>query len=379
MMQFRTIESMRGYAAWWVVAGHALKLTGGAWVLPEIAATFLQNGAMAVQTFMLISGFVIAHLLLSKGESYPRYITRRFFRLMPLFAITTIIAILLVPLYHYAFIENPFAYGKDMRLERFQSEADNWFAHTALHITLLHGVIPDTILKYASSAFLAPAWSLSLEWQFYLLAPFILLGMRHRRFLWVPILLIAVSIVSLSGVIGVWKYQSFLPIALPFFLWGMTSRLMFEERTPWTAISLSAISTAVYILLQPDIPFWQIITVAAIWIITVILCAHEASRLPFRHPVIDKLVYVIALNPVIAGFGRVSFSTYLAHIPVFTLIVGGFMAISGKVDRPSIALATLVAIIVTIPVSFVLYRYVEKPGIALGRRLATTDNLAPAV
>jgi len=44
-------------------------------------------------------------------------------------------------------------------------------SHLLAHLTLLHGALPHNILPASEYMFLAPAWSLSLEWQFYLIAP----------------------------------------------------------------------------------------------------------------------------------------------------------------------------------------------------------------
>lgn len=36
---------------------------------------------------------------------------------------------------------------------------------------MFHGAVPEVLVKDAPGAFLEPAWSISLEWQFYLVAP----------------------------------------------------------------------------------------------------------------------------------------------------------------------------------------------------------------
>ena len=44
-----------------------------------------------------------------------------------------------------------------------------WPWHFAAHVLLLQGLIPQSLLPYAYITLLGPAWSLSTEWQFYLL------------------------------------------------------------------------------------------------------------------------------------------------------------------------------------------------------------------
>ena len=56
--------------------------------------------------------------------------------------------------------------------------------HLLAHILLLQGVLPQGLLPYAYVTLLGPAWSLSTEWQFYLLigliAPRTAGGIRAR-------------------------------------------------------------------------------------------------------------------------------------------------------------------------------------------------------
>jgi peptidoglycan/LPS O-acetylase OafA/YrhL len=56
---------------------------------PEHVITF---SSPSVLVFVIVSGlFVITHVILQKQESYWPYITRRFFRIFPLFAVTCVI------------------------------------------------------------------------------------------------------------------------------------------------------------------------------------------------------------------------------------------------------------------------------------------------
>ena len=73
--------------AWWVIADHIFLATGARrYVLPQVA-DFIEHGNWAVQLFMIISGFVITHVILTRKETYQTYIIQRFFRLYPLYVV----------------------------------------------------------------------------------------------------------------------------------------------------------------------------------------------------------------------------------------------------------------------------------------------------
>jgi peptidoglycan/LPS O-acetylase OafA/YrhL len=47
--------------------------------------------------FVIISGFVITHVIVERPEPYLGYLTRRFMRIFPLFAITSVVISLVMP------------------------------------------------------------------------------------------------------------------------------------------------------------------------------------------------------------------------------------------------------------------------------------------
>lgn len=182
-INFRSIEGLRAWMAWWVVLGHALQLAGTPAWLNGFMAKNLLKADVAVHVFVILSGFVITHLLLSRTEPYSTYITRRFFRLAPVYFACCLFALAIAVFYREAYIELPYAETRDMRAEREALTQEHFGWHALAHLTMLHGAVPQSILRFAGTSILAPAWSLSLEWQFYLVAPF-LLSLASRGLAW---------------------------------------------------------------------------------------------------------------------------------------------------------------------------------------------------
>ncbi|RWR26057.1 acyltransferase [Sinirhodobacter populi] len=373
MRNFTTIESLRGWMAWWVVVGHALHLMGagpggGSGPLDNIPRplfSFLVSGDTGVRVFIIISGFVITHLLIGKQESYQNYLLRRFLRLAPIYLFCVLIALLITDLYRLAYVDNPLPVGREMRIERFGQEQENFWTHLLLHLTLLHSVVPDTLLPYASTAFLAPAWSLSLEWQFYLIAPMLIAVVLRSGMaaFWLAVALVAIKF-GLHHSSLHWQYEGFFFLAGDLFMIGILSR-MAVERIRQGGSGVGYMLLIVVLLLQVDIK------AALIWTFFFALTLCEIGFIPVRSKSVAWLHRILALNPVMSSLGRWSYSTYLIHIPLFSILVGAYVGYVGtdKVSQLMVAIILVASMPLLVLISALLYNFIEKPPIGLGKRI----------
>ena len=107
------IEGLRAYLALWVVVTHVMFFSSAAFQGLNPAGALrglvrlLESGPLAVQVFMIISGFVITVLLDKRRENYAQFIVRRFFRLYPVYLL--LIAVNLVA---YAWRWDTFAHSQ---------------------------------------------------------------------------------------------------------------------------------------------------------------------------------------------------------------------------------------------------------------------------
>jgi peptidoglycan/LPS O-acetylase OafA/YrhL len=353
--------------AWWVVFGHAIHLAGAPTWLSQKVTNILVQGDVAVNVFIILSGFVITHLLLTKHERYLPYITRRFFRVFPVYVFCLILALVSIEAYKFAYIELPYAEHASMRLERIMETNANFGWHLAAHLTMLHGVIPNNVMPYAGTSILAPAWSLSLEWQFYLLAPLLvgLMSRRLRSYIVVCMVLAFIYVVAKIFLDQYYQYSEFIAIALPFFVLGISSRLVLNHFNAWTAIGLLLMIFAASFK-------WKIESL--IWLVWCFFMLNECGAFKEKQmQVISFFQRMIGGNSVLSALGTWSYSTYLVHIPVFSVCVHflvGSQFLNEDPSRLNVQLAVLGAIVLLAPISWLMYKFIEKPGIRLGAKLA---------
>lgn len=358
-------DGLRGYMAWWVVSAHALQLCG----VRDSWATLLMHGAAAVNVFVCLSGFVITHLLLEKREPYGAYLTRRAFRIFPIYWFALLVSVLLAGTYEVTYRGAWIAHQDDL-IARADSIRQNFATHVLLHLPLAHGLIPDTWLPHSSDALLGPAWSLSLEWQFYIVAPLLVLGLtRSVRIFFGTLIGLGVAWWFFKKISPLqWNYPAFLPLSLHFFAIGMLSRVF-----------LPAISRAVAWLL-PTAAIAAAVAPRSVWleltIWIVFLCAAAAQLREARGQssgigFLAGPLGALASNRLIRKLGECSYSTYLIHVPLLSL--SGWMAsrIAEDWTQPLCVSSTVVALVLLIPISALLYRYLERPCIQAGSRVIT--------
>ncbi|MBC7624915.1 MAG: acyltransferase [Aeromicrobium sp.] len=172
MKHIAIFDGLRGVLALWVFTFHVASISG--FMLPK-----LFDGRHAVSVFFVLSGFVISKLTMERNDSYYVFIVRRFFRLYPVYLVCLVIALLFVN-----FGAMPINFDQKYTFE-----------HVISHLFMAHGFFPIDVLPGADSAILNPAWSVSVEWQFYIIAPifFMLLRSRSRWGLVIFVLAIVIS------------------------------------------------------------------------------------------------------------------------------------------------------------------------------------------
>jgi len=369
---FRGIEGLRAWLAWIVVFSHILLFSDATTLYPQMKV-LSKFGGYSVEVFIIISGFVITNLILAKKEPYKIYIARRFLRIYPVYLICLLLAILSFELAFEAVSALPYA---DLNnLKHFSDQARElaegrglW--HILAHLSLFHGAIPNNILMESQYMFNAPAWSLSLEWQFYLLAPFIISGLMNEKFrLYVVLAAVALFLCYQRGYFGEFYLPSIIFGSGPLFLVGIASRLVIEKIKPLDAYPIAIVVGCLVFC------YWSksmIPIVAWVWMMGYLLLSEEAIKKPDFY---TKVLNFMLDSKLAKAAGDRSYSVYILHCVVIVFILYHAQFTFHQREFSGIFTFTaLGTIIFTLLGSEIFYRYVEKPSIALGKRLPSGKN-----
>ncbi len=364
------LDGLRGLLALWVLLTHLLCLTGYVNASASHCWTCFIFGYPAVECFMVLSGFAIAALLGKRQMGYLAFMHGRAFRILPVYLVCLGLAwgtMHLIPsLLSGASWRGTVYFGwtRDLSL----SELGHPWTHLLAHLTLLHGLLPASVLPNATGTILPPAWSISLEWQFYLIAP-VLVWLLRSWTGWIVALVVCLFGVHLGPQWQNPHLAFLLGGQLPLFLLGIGSyhlwRLCWGD---WMGVSL-LVSISAMAALCAGLLHWHAVAVT-IWA----LCFASAVTM---HPL--NPLRLLLLNRAVQAVGRGSYSLYLIHWPIIVatlaLLLHVWPAITSAqalgvmvlVGLPTIGLATAI-----------LHRYVEVPMMALGKARADGMQVTPA-
>jgi peptidoglycan/LPS O-acetylase OafA/YrhL len=336
------LHALRGLLALWVFAAHLLGDKQG-----TLPMRILGTGGLAVDGFIMLSGFVIAMMLWKGRIGYREFILRRFFRLVPVLAVCVALALVV----------------HDLAGLR---EAPDTPLRVLLVLGMVQGMVPDGLLTCAARSVLDPAWSISLEWQFYLVAPALIAWIGERRIALGRTLLLAAGSLACAWVafrtLSFCGTTSFLPMRLGYFLVGILSARAWLALRDTDTATLHLVTAGTAALLFAFIPSVQLLSLLP-WVAT--LHASLADRDPMARP----LRTVLRASPL-QLLGSISFSVYLVHMPV----IQAFTVLTGAIPLPPPwreGLGVVLTVIVTLLAAAALWKWVELPCIALGRRVAT--------
>lgn len=338
--QFQSLTSLRGIAALAVVLFHASSATFGA-ATSQGLALIPHRGYLAVDFFFLLSGFVLAHVygdaFAQRAEvaTFGRFLRARFARIYPVHLFT------LLP------------YLKDVA-------SGPAFSVQALLANLLLLQAP-----WGFESWNSPSWSISAEWQAYLLFPlFCLLLARLRP---APAAIAAAGCFATIALVAIDPTGSIAHVSdgllvlsrcLPEFLLGMLVYRLY--RSGWALRWWRADATFALLALA-------IVCLAAAWPTDLAIIAFLPALLLAAAANEGRLCRILETRPLLF-LGEISYSIYMIHAFCLTAIIGDSARLATLDPLERLAVFT-VGIVVSLVVAALVSRLIEYPARAALRRL----------
>ena len=319
---------------------------------------FFQGGFSGVDVFYVISGYLMTKIILDglarEQFSLTTFYKKRIQRIIP--ALTFMIIVVLT----FCF----FTYMPD----DYQEVARNGSGSLLFVSNFIYAFTGSYFGNSADNNVFLHTWSLSVEWQFYLLLPLALLFvnryLKNDRKNYFKLCLIAI-VVIFAGALVVTRYRPNMSFyLLPTRSWEMLAGgLAFLTQTNLSTRRRKVLSITGFIILLIGMVFlhkdmkwpglYTLIPVAATYLI--IVCNVNDFK--------------ILKTGIIQFFGKISYSLYLWHWPVF--VVGNYLG------APSTPLYAFLGILLSIGLGYLSYWYIESFEISKNRYIvATTGGFA---
>jgi peptidoglycan/LPS O-acetylase OafA/YrhL len=363
---FTVLDSFRGLAALAIVLFHMPIL------LAFSELNVFGNGPVFVQFFFALSGFVLCHTYaprLTNVAALRDFAIARTFRLFPLH-------LCLLGLFILLEVGKLLAQGQGSSTEAFNSS----FAAAQIlpNLLLLQAWLPGA----DNLSFNAPAWSISVGYYVYLLFSLILVALPRRNSL-------VFSLISLLMCLGLLMQVHALEAEVfkgvgCFFAGALLYRLFDSLRAlplSQTEFTILEISTLLVLALVLDSSYlYRDLFASLMLLLTVFIFAFEGG-----------LVSSWLKQRWLQALGLWSFSIYMTHFVLLGVLHGLALQLSklpglehlapsaplgsaafGFVSTQNMLLDNLLAVailLVVILVSSLTYKYIELPGIRLGKRL----------
>lgn len=348
------IEGLRGVAVLAVLLFH-FRLLG------------VEGGFVGVDIFFVLSGYLMTQIVMSKRFVWTPsgvlgFYRKRFWRIAPAYYVTLIVTMLTIfvsgwtyglpELYENLVPASIFAYNITA------PEGPGYFATTANFKPFLH------------------TWSLGVEVQFYLVWPLICIGiLKCSPKAHIPIFLGIIALSFVASVILAIKDPDVAYYSLPTRLWqfalGGLIVCLKERQFDWfgtwqvTLSQVAASAVIIFSIFTANGKAWPTFPALALTVSVAFLLLSGN----LRGAIISSALSCLPLRLL----GRVSYSLYLVHWPVFVL---SYSFLEGYLSSPTLRGSGL---LISLALGIVLYVSVERPMRELGRKPARFGELSAPI
>lgn len=306
------------------------------------------SGFIGVDIFFVISGFLITRVIhdaLDKNHfSFIDFYNRRLWRMQPVFICLILVTTLLAFLF---FLPDDFMlYGKSARKtsvflsnQFFSRVTSGYFSPETHQLPLLH------------------TWSLAIEWQCYLMLPVMMYGLQKicgKKQLFKVIVLLTCIFLSISLYLSSYysakTYYQLMSRVFEFLIGACVALNPYpipRYRYLLETLGVLSIGAFIYIAARHDIslgfPNGYALLIGMATGLLIVIGEHQ-PRL--------KVSQFLSIKPLV-WVGLISYSLYIWHWPILTFI--------HYLDVPNTALMVSIAFCVIFILSYLSWRFIEKP------------------
>lgn len=364
------LDGIRGLACLTIVVYHYFALTLDEHVWPPLVGTLkgaLQTGWTGVDLFFVLSGFLIGTILLQERDApayFGTFYMRRFCRILPLYALIMLIL----------------ALGGSLLSGRLAEAPHDWlfnrFPPTLSYLTFTQNFAMASANEFGNH-WLNITWSLAVEEQFYLVLPLVIRFVPLKRLPLVPLAFICAA--PLLRVLAGIRFGAVAPyvlrpmradalmlgvlIAYLRLYTGFDAALSRYRPALFGCLAFFAIAvialTATHSSLEDT---WNIqfgYTVFALFYGCLLLTALSAD---------DTFIKRLLRLPFLTRIGVLAYGIYLYHNLINGLLHGFLSGQSPVIANLPDLVITLLALVLTVGIAALSYRYFETPFIRFGQR-----------
>ena len=380
-MKYKHIEQLtwlRGIAAFLVIVAHSIDATKVKYSDSDVISNFppmnfLDLGFFGVALFFVLSGCAlwISNRRFDSHRGVIKFYIKRVFRIWPAFFVSILLYLVFIQVFKYFYLHEP----RGLWIE-FLANSDFSFANILQYLSLTSNLTgPNNIINVAY-------WSLPVEFQFYIIFPLLIAAILFARTPGIIFIAIILYLIGAFQLIEIDRYEVF-TLAFTFCGGVLIGYLYTEKRVNLQIgmrfgiallISLFILAAAVrnnYFHLPKHIFYnqqlnWNLYGLLAILCVFVVLYTKFDIKESF-------------ITRFLKQYGEISYSTYLYHnifvgISVLIIVNTGLYG-----DEIKLFFTFFLTLFFSYFAAIYSYRYIELPGINLGRQLIKKIQKSQAI
>jgi peptidoglycan/LPS O-acetylase OafA/YrhL len=326
-----------------------------------VKKVLVTNGNLGVNFFFVLSGFLITYLLIAEKEqkgsiSIGKFYLRRMFRIWPLYYLIVIFGFLIFPQIKLMFGEIP------------RETADyRYYLCFLNNFDFINKGLPD-------ASMLGVLWSIAVEEQFYLVWPLLLFTLPQKKYPFVFLSVIAISIIfrSFNNNYNIYEYHTF----------SVMGDLAVGAMGAWLFYNNTAVATVVKELNKLEIIGLYLC------VIFILIFRKELWDTPFaaferlivaivflgvllEQIVAERSLFKLSNFPVVSYLGRISYGLYCYQFIgiLIALKLPSLLGVEHSIYTVMI-IEPLLGLLATIGIAYLSFNFFEKPFLRLKGRFS---------